>query len=66
VRYREGAKSVRVAVEFLATDGVIVELVSIRAWEPPCEREPLDPERIAARVRDALAYRGLDASIDRT
>ncbi len=66
MRYREGAKTVRVAVEYLATNGVIVELVSIRAWEAPFEREPLDPERVAARVRDALAFRGLDASIDRT
>lgn len=56
----------RVAVEYLATDGVVVELVSIKAWEPPYEREPLERERIAARVRDALAYRGLDASIDKT
>ena len=64
VMYREGGKAMRVGVEFLATNGVVLETVSIRSWDPPHGHEPVSRDRIAGRVKEALEFSGLKVFVD--
>jgi hypothetical protein len=64
VLYREGDKTLRIAAEFLAVDGVVLETVSIRDWEPPHAGEPVARDQIVQRVKDALEFSGLEVYID--
>jgi hypothetical protein len=60
VRYREGERSMRVPGEWLATDGFWLDEESIGAWDPPHQHEPVLRDRLVMRVRDALAFRGIE------
>ena len=64
VVYREGDKTMRIDVEFLATNGVVLETVSIRSWDPPHGHEPVVRDHIAGRVREALEFSGLKVYVD--
>jgi hypothetical protein len=64
VLYREGDKAMRIDVEFLATNGVVLETVSIQSWDPPHGHEPVLRDRIAGRVKEALEFSGLKVHVD--
>ena len=64
VLYREGDRTMRVAGEWLATNGFVLETRLIRSWEPPREHEPVDRDRIAVRVQQALEFSGVEVLVD--
>jgi hypothetical protein len=60
MRYREGGRSVLIDSEVLAIKGIAIAKKSIRFWEPPHEREPINEGEKAAiinNIREALAFK---------
>jgi hypothetical protein len=66
VLYREGDRITRVAGEWLATDGFVLETQLLGAWQPPHEHEPVLRERLVARVKAALEFTGIEVTVDTT
>ena len=62
LRYREGDRAILIEQDLQADPRLVaIERESVRAWEPPHERDPLteaDKDRILENIRVALASRG--------